>query len=69
MLAPKNLWSDIMIGNVTESRFLNIDGIIIRRMNAPRPVREGVSKGEEDGRRSPAPRAYKGWAWRAGVKH
>jgi hypothetical protein len=28
-----------------------------------RPVRKGVSKGEEDGRK-----AYKGWAWQAGMK-
>jgi hypothetical protein len=46
-----------------------------------RPVREGVFKGEEDGRRPPAlragpgvargwsaRRAYKGWAWRGQVK-
>jgi hypothetical protein len=34
----------------------------VRWMLNGRPVREGVSKGEEDGRRPPARRAYKGWA-------
>jgi hypothetical protein len=33
-----------------------------------RPVRRGVSKGEEDGRRRPARSAYKGRAWRARIK-
>jgi hypothetical protein len=33
-----------------------------------RPVREGVSKEEEDGRRPPAQRAYKGRAWWARMK-